>query len=190
VQSRGAASAIPWRGKCDPGKESPPGTVHSSAVPSAAPLNAEPASQLPAKRILVVFERGRAGVAAVELARELAARSDASVTAVSIAPQAGTLRGCIPSAQPYNDAVLDDVAKELKQAEELLWPLGSRGECRLLVEGVDPALDEFVVAQHFDLVLLPARRRPLRSTKHPAAAALRRLGAEVRVVAGSPRPDA
>lgn len=137
-----------------------------------------------------MFEPGRAGVATVELARELAARGDATVTAVSVAPQAGTLRGCGPSARPYNDAVLDEVAKELEQAEELLWPLGSQADCRLLVEGVDPALGEFVAAQHFDLVLLPARRRPLRSTKHPAAAALRRLGAEVRVVNGSPRPAA
>jgi nucleotide-binding universal stress UspA family protein len=159
-------------------------------VPSAASPNAQPVSQLPGKRILAVFERGRAGVATVELARELAASGDGSVTAVGIAPQAGTLRGCTPSARPYNDAVREEVAKELEQAEELLWPLGSRAECRLLVEGVDPALDEFVAAQHFDVVLLPARRRPLRSTKHPAAAALRRLGAEVRVVNGSPRPAA
>jgi nucleotide-binding universal stress UspA family protein len=136
----------------------------------------------------VVFEPGRSGVAAVEVARELATHDDCSVTAVTLAPQAGTLSGCVPSAQPYNDAVRDEVAKELKQVEELLWPLGGRAECRLLVEGVDPRLDEFVAAQHFDLVLLPARRRPLRSTKHPAAAALERLGAEVRVIEARSRP--
>jgi nucleotide-binding universal stress UspA family protein len=145
-------------------------------------------SQLPGKRILVVFESGRSGVAAVEVARELATHDDSSVTAVTLAPQAPTLRGCVPSAQPYNDAVRDEVAKELEQAEELLWPLGSRAECRLLVEGVDPRLDEFVAVQHFDLVLLPARRRPLRSTKHPAAATLRRIGAEVRVIEARSRP--
>jgi hypothetical protein len=164
------------------------GRVHPSAVPSAARTNAVPVSQLPGKRILVVFEPGRSGVAAVEAACGLATHDDTSVTAVSLAPQAPTLRGCGPSALSYNDTVRDEVAKELEQAEELLWPLGGRAECRLLVEGVDPRLEEFVAAQHFDLVLLPARRRPLRSTKHPAAAALMRLGAEVRVVEAPGRP--
>jgi hypothetical protein len=151
-------------------------------VTRAVRPNAAPLSQFAGKRILVVFEPGRAGVAAVEAARELATQEDSSVIAVSLAPQAGALRGCGPSARPYNDAVRDEVAKELEQAEELLWPLGGRAECRLLVEGVDPRLEEFVAAQHLDLILLPARRRPLRSTKHPAAAGLRRLGAEVRVI--------
>jgi hypothetical protein len=137
---------------------------------------------------LVVFERGRAGVATIEMARELATHGG-SVTAVGLAPQAEPLRGCGPSARSYNDAVRDEVAKELEQAEELLWPLGSRAECRLLVEGVDPRLDEFVAEEGFDLILLPARRRPLRSAKHPAAASLRGLGAEVRVVQPHPRRE-
>jgi hypothetical protein len=157
-------------------------TFHLSAVTSAARPNAASVSQFAGKRILVVFEPGRAGVAAVAAARELATHEDSSVIAVSLAPQAGALRGCGPSARPYNEAVRDEVAKELEQAEEVLWPLGGRAECRLLIEGVDPRLEEFVAAQQIDLVLLPARRRPLRSTKHPAAAGLRRLGAEVRVI--------
>ena len=157
------------------------------------PVGASSSGQLPselaAERILVVFEAGRAGVAAVELARELAERDGASVTVVSVAPKAPNLH-CVSSAAAYNDAVRDTVAQELEHAEELLWPIGSRGRCRLLVEGTDPSLDELVTREQFDLVLLPGHRRLLRSVKHPAAVGLRRLGAEVRVVDGSSRPAA
>jgi hypothetical protein len=53
----------------------------------------------------------------------------------------------------------------------------------LLAEGTDPPLHEWVARAGVDLVLLPARHRPLRSAKHPAAAALRRsTAAEVRIV--------
>lgn len=140
------------------------------------------------KRVMVLFEAGHAGVAAVRVARELAEHGGVTVTAVGFAPQAPTLRGCGPSAAGYNEAVRAAVGHELGQAEELLWPIGSRASCRLLVEGSDPSLEQFAARERFDLILLPAHRRPLRSAKHPAAAALRRTGAEVRIVsARAPR---
>lgn len=138
------------------------------------------------KRILVLFESGRAGLAAVELARDLAQYQQATVIVVSVAPRAPNMH-CVSSAAAYNDAVRDTVAHELEEADELLWGIGGRAECRLLVEGTDPPLDELVARERFDLVLLPARRRPLRSDKHPAAAALRRLGAEVQIVGSGAR---
>jgi nucleotide-binding universal stress UspA family protein len=137
------------------------------------------------KRILVLFEAGRAGVAAVEQARELAEREGATVTVVSHAPQAPRMRGCVPSANDYNAAVRDSVARDLARAEELLWSIGSRADCRLLVEGVDPTLEELVWSERFDLVLLPARRRFLRALDHPAAPRLRSRAraSEIRIVA-------
>jgi nucleotide-binding universal stress UspA family protein len=137
-----------------------------------------------ARRILVLFEPGRAGIAAVEQARDLAVDNDATVTVVSVAPQAPALRGCAPSARDFNATVRDTVATELAQAEELLWPIGSRGRCRVLVEGEDAPLEELIARERFDLVLLPGRRRLLRGVGHPAAARLSACAAtEVRIVA-------
>ena len=134
-------------------------------------------------RILVLFEPGRAGVAAVEQARELAARENTTVTVVSVAPQAPTPRGCAPSARDYNATVRDTVARELEQAAELLWAIGSRGRCQMLVEGTDPTLEELAAREPFDLILLPRRGRLLRAAGHPAAKSLSACGAaEVRIV--------
>jgi nucleotide-binding universal stress UspA family protein len=138
------------------------GRAGTSAVPHAA-----------GKRVLVLFEAGRSGVAAVELAREMASRANALVTVVSVAPQAPPLRGCAPSARDYNATVRDTVAEELEQAEQLLWVIGDRAQCRLLVEGKDPPIEEVVSREGFDLVLLPGRRRLLRGVGHPAAGHLR-----------------
>jgi hypothetical protein len=55
------------------------------------------------------------------------------------------------------------------------------------VQDKDPPLAAWIAAGGFDVVLLSARRRPLRRAKHPAADRLgRSTGAEVRIVdAGS-----
>jgi nucleotide-binding universal stress UspA family protein len=136
----------------------------------------------PPRRILVVVEPGRAAVAAVELARKLSEQEGATVTVIAIAPKAPAMRGCGPSAAAFNAAVCDSAASDLERAEELLWSIGPRSESRLLVEGRDPPLEKFVAAERFDLVLLPARRRLLRVSKHPAAASVARTGTEVRIV--------
>ena len=58
-----------------------------------------------------------------------------------------------------------------------------RADFELLTEGADPPLHEWVTRTGADVVLLPSRRRPLRSAKHPAAAELRRsTAAEIRIV--------
>ncbi len=149
-------------------------------TPAPASQPADPPR--PAKRILVLFEPGRAGEAAVELARDLASREPSTVTVVGVAPQAPVMRGCLPSARDYNATVREAVARDLQRAEELLWVIGSRAESRLLVEGRDPPLEGLVSDGGYDLVLLPTRHRLLRPG-HPAAARLRRAGgAEIRIV--------
>jgi nucleotide-binding universal stress UspA family protein len=138
---------------------------------------------MPSKRVLVLFESGRGGAAALDLARELAEVGHASVTVVSVVPTAPSGSRCGNSALEYNLVVRDAVEKDLNQARERLAVLGDRAEYELLTEGVDPPLAQFTAAGGFDLVLLPARRRPLRSVKHPEAAALRCMaGTEVRIV--------
>jgi hypothetical protein len=134
-------------------------------------------------RILVVFEPGRAGKAALVRARSLAEQGHSTVTVVSVVPQApiATRCGCAPV--DYNAAVRDAAADELKRAREQLPTIAERASFKLLIDGTDPALEAWTAAAGFDLVLLPARRRPLRAPGHPAAAALRRAGAEVEVVA-------
>ena len=133
-------------------------------------------------RLLVLYETGRAGTAALELARQEALHSPDTVTVVSVAPAAPSWSRCGNSALEFNEIVRETVAKELEQAREQLATLGERASFQLLIEGSDPPLSEWVAAGGFDIVLLPARRRPLRAAKHPAAAALSGAGAVVRVV--------
>ena len=137
------------------------------------------------KRVLVVFEPVRSGAAALELAQELAERHGATITVVSVAPQGKSGARCGNSALDYNLAIQDSVARDLDHARARLEEVGVRASYELLLDGVSPSLDE--LAGRFDLVLLPARRRPMRAPGHPAAGRLRRAaGAEIQVVA--PRP--
>jgi len=134
------------------------------------------------RRILVLFEPGRSGEAAVELARDLASRDLGTVTVVGVAPRTPITRGCLPSARDYDATVCEAVASDLERAGDLLRAIGSRAESRLLVEGRDPSLEDLVSDGRFDLVLLPARRRLLRAG-HPVAARLRAIGrGDVRIV--------
>ena len=88
-----------------------------------------------------------------------------------------------PSPYAYNCAVRDDVAQELDDAAVRLDLAARDIKVKLLVEGSDPPLEEWVVHSQIDLVLLPAHWRVLRSRSHPAARLLRRAtGADVRIV--------
>jgi universal stress protein family protein len=146
------------------------------------PITALPPSGLEGKRILVLFEPGRAGTAAIDCARRLAENDQSTVTVVSVVPQAATGSRCGGSALEYNTMLRETAASELEHARERLGEMADRTAFELLVEGADPPLEAWSVAAGFDLILLPARRRPLRAPTHGAAAALRRTGAEVRVV--------
>jgi nucleotide-binding universal stress UspA family protein len=151
------------------------------------PIAAQPPPALAGKRILVLFESGRAGTAAIDFARQLAVHDRSTVTVVTVVPQATMAPRCGCGPTDLNAMVRDAAADELEQAQEQLYEIGDRAAFVPLIEGTDPPLHEFVAAAGFELIVLPARRRPLRSTKHPAAAALSRTGAEVQIV--DPRAD-
>jgi hypothetical protein len=147
---------------------------------SAPPSIEHAASEAARTRVLVLFEPGRAGAAAVDLAREAGELGHAALTIASVVPQAPSGSRCGNSATEYNQIVLESVAQELDEARRRLGGVDARFE--LLIDG-DPPLHEYVAAGAFDVVLLPSRRRPLRSVKHPAAAELRRrTRADVRIV--------
>jgi nucleotide-binding universal stress UspA family protein len=136
------------------------------------------------ERVLVLYEQGRAGVAAIDLARELAERENAELTVVGVAPQAPSGARCGNSAIEYNEIVADSVAGDLDRARERLGQAAERAAFVLLIDGADQTFEQLAESGGFDLVLLPARRRPLRrGASHPEAARLRlNVGAEVRIV--------
>jgi len=139
------------------------------------------------KRVLVVFEPGRGGAAVLELACELAERQGATLTIVSVAPQGVSGARCGNSALDYNLALQDSAAEDLDHARAWLGEFGASASYELLIERASPSLEEFAADGRFDLVLLPARRRPLREPGHPAAERLQlTTGAEIQVIA--PRP--
>jgi hypothetical protein len=135
------------------------------------------------ERVVVLYEPGRSGSAALDLAGRLVGDDGSALTVVAIAPQDTRICCGAGSAIDYNRAVCESAGAELRRARVLLGPVGNRASFKLLVEAKDPPLSAWIAAGGFDVVLLPARRRPMRSAKHPAADELRiSTGAEVRVV--------
>jgi K+-sensing histidine kinase KdpD len=65
------------------------------------------------ERVLVLCEQGRAGAAAIDLAREFAERRHANLMVVAVAPQAPSGPRCGNSAVEYNEAVAESVAQDL-----------------------------------------------------------------------------
>jgi nucleotide-binding universal stress UspA family protein len=140
------------------------------------------------KRVLMVFEPARSGAAALELARELVERQGATLTVVSVAPQGTSGARCGNSALDFNLAIQDLVTEDLDYARAYLEEFGAHASYEVLIDGVSPSLDEFAAAGRFDLVLLPARRRPMRAPGHPAAKPLRRAtSAEIQIIMPRPR---
>ncbi len=132
---------------------------------------------------MILFERGRAGVAALEAAAALAPPPDCELTVVVTAPQAPQPRCCGPSPQDFNCAVREEAETDIDEAARLLGDRAYGTVFRLLVEGHDPPLAKWAADREFDLALLPGRRRPFGSGRHPARRALRSVpGLTVRVV--------
>jgi hypothetical protein len=155
----------------DPGLLTSNRSIQSDAVRSAG------------KRVLVLYEPGRTGSAALDLAGRLVGDDSSALTVVTVAPQDTRICCGAGSAIDYNRAVCDAADAELRQARELLGHVGNRTSFKLLVHDKDPPIAAWIAAGGFDVVLLPARRRPLRSAKHPAADQIRKsTTAEVRVV--------
>jgi hypothetical protein len=114
------------------------------------------------------------------------------LTVLTIAPQvpsAGRSGCCGADARAYNQAGADATAEELREARERLGSAADRYAFKMLIEGSDPPLAEWIAPRHFDLVLLPARRRLFRHGTHPQAARLQTsTAAEIRV--GDPKTKA
>jgi hypothetical protein len=144
-------------------------------------------STMQRKRVLLLFEPGRGGIAALAQAHELVVADRVELTVVSVAPQAPSGSRCGNSALEYNDMVAESVAADLDHARAQLAELGIAADYELLIENAPP-LDRYVAEGGYELVLLPARRRLLRAPGHPAAGRLRRLdGVDVQVVERPPR---
>lgn len=135
-------------------------------------------------RVMVLYEPGRSGAAAIDRGRALVDGTDASLTVVGIAPQAeGGPPRCGGSAHDLNITLVEQTADELYEARRRLGELGDTVRFELLVEGEDPPLEQYTAREQFDAILLPARRRPLNRTKHPQAAVLRRVtAADVQII--------
>ena len=135
------------------------------------------------ERILILYEHGRAGAAAIDLGRELVEQTRASLTVVGVAPQAPSGPRCGNSAVEYNEVVAHSVAQDLERARRRLGDAAASAAFVLLVDGADQTLEQLARSGGFDLVLLPAHRRPFRKPGHPAASALSGVaGAEIRIV--------
>ena len=120
------------------------------------------------RKVLVLYEHGRAGAAAVDLARDLAEDESAALTIVAIAPQAPSGPRCGNSALEYNEVVADSVAHDLEQARERLGPAAAAGAAFvLLVEGADQTLEQLVRSGGFELVLLPGTAPPVPRAEAP-----------------------
>jgi hypothetical protein len=148
-------------------------SIRSDAVPSVG------------SSVVVLYEPGRSGSAALDLARRPVEGDGSARTVVTVAPQDKRICCGGGSAMDYNRAVCEAADADLREAWQLLAPVSDRAVFKLLVQGKDPPLADWIASGYFDVVLLPARRRPLRRAKHPAADQLRRsTRAEVRVVDG------
>jgi hypothetical protein len=154
-------------------------------MPDAETVTGERLASHFGTRIVVVSEPGRNGAAALARARALAAASSSQLTVVATAPQTTThCRSCGGvSPRAYNRAICDEVAQDLREVTTQLGIDPRDMDVKLLIEGTDPPLAQWIAEGRFDLVVLPARRSGLHFRSHPTAGQLRRLsGAEVDVV--------
>ena len=112
-------------------------------------------------RVLVVFEPGRSGEAALREAAELA-EAGSQLSVVTLAPQARPLRCCGGGgAGPYNCAVRGEAETELRQAREDLGSAAGRATFTVLLGSPEPPLTAWAAEHAFDLVLLPRHRLTL-----------------------------
>ena len=132
-------------------------------------------------RVAVVFERSKAGTAALREAAELA-NAGRELWVVTLAPQARPARwGRAGGEGPYNVAVREEAELDLQQARDILGSVASRATFKLLAGCPQPPLASWVSEHGFGLVLLPQQR--LTPGGNPFARGLRRkTSAEVRLV--------
>lgn len=132
-------------------------------------------------RVAVVFERGKAGRAALREAAELA-NAGRELSVVALAPQALAARwGRAGGEGPYNIAMREESQLEISEAREILGSVASRATFEVLAGYPQPPLASWVSKNGFVLVLLPRRRFTLGG--HPLAKSVaKETSAEVRLV--------
>ena len=132
-------------------------------------------------RVAVVFDRSKAGSAALREAAELA-NAGRELSVVTLAPQARPARwGRAGGEGPYNVAVREEAELELQEAREILGSVADRAAFKMLAGYPQPPLASWVAENGFGLVLLPRQR--LTPGGNPFARSLRkRTSAEVRLV--------
>jgi hypothetical protein len=109
-------------------------------------------------RALVVYREGRAGAAALRDGAELAA-SGAELVVVTLAPQAKPFKCCGGGGPgPYNCAVRDLAAEELRHAHALLGPVAERASYATLVGTPAPPVAAWSAEQSFDVIVVPRHR--------------------------------
>jgi hypothetical protein len=156
--------------------------------PSSREAGSGTSSEQNPRRVAVVVEPGRRGTSALAHAARLVAERPTELTVLVLAPQEPPPRCGGASPDAYNCAVLDQVSSELHDAARRLGGAGDGARFRMLIERRDPPLATWIAQTAIELVLLPARRRGLRSLRHPEARRIRRHAlAEVRVVSPGPR---
>jgi hypothetical protein len=161
-----------------------PASRNTRAQPS------DPVAEPRPRRIVVLYECGRTGPAALAQAATLLTESAFELTVVALAPQDTDPSCCSTYAEAYNRGVQADAAAELGEAKRLLGRDGERARFDLLVEGRDPAIETWVAANGISLVLLPGRRGLARSPHHPLERRLRQsTDAEIRVVSAPGRRE-
>lgn len=134
-----------------------------------------------AGRVAVVFERGRAGTAALREAAELA-NAGRELSVVTLAPEARAPSwGRAGGTGPYNIAVREEAELELDEAREILGSVAGRATFNVLAGCPQPPLAAWVARHGFAVVLLTRHR--LTPGGNPFARSLRReTSAEVRLV--------
>jgi hypothetical protein len=110
------------------------------------------------RRILVVYESGRRGAAAVEEVGRLAPEGDDALTVVALAPGQLSMH-CVPSAGSLDAAVVDAAERDLADARRRLGSLATGTEFRILSGDAERALSDLIQSGSFDLVLMPGGSR-------------------------------
>jgi hypothetical protein len=141
-----------------------------------------PASARAPARVLVLFEPGAGGAAAL---RDAAALGDAdtALTVVTLAPQSVQPHCCNrgPGVEVVNCVVRDEAERDLELARTILGERAATATFSSLVGGQDPPLHAWAATRAFDVIVVPRRRFSLAG--HPFARRLRRASAgELRLV--------
>ncbi len=142
-----------------------------------------PASPRAPARVLVLYEPGAGGAAALREAAALGG-ADTALTVVTLAPQSVQPHCCNrgPGVEVVNCVVRDEAERDLAQARAILGDAAAAtATFRSLVGGQDPPLHAWAATRAFDVIVLPRRR--FSPVGHPFARRLRRASAgELRLV--------